>query len=96
MSLEISTEANLKLLRDTSPDGFEVLHLISCLKDGIRVDQLSELFKKSVAEMTDIVNHIDDLSLFEESFRSKNPESHKKKIKLNPYLIDFCQKNLDK
>ena len=45
--------------------------------------------------MTDIVKIIDGLSLLEESVRVSDSELHKSRIKLTPYLIDYCQKYLD-
>ena len=63
MSLKISTEANLSLLQDTSNDGLELLYLMSCLKDGIKLNLLSELYGRDV---TELVNYLDKLSLLEE------------------------------
>ena len=101
MSLKISTEANLSLLQDTSNDGLELLYLISCLKDGIKLNLLSELYGRDV---TELVTYLDKLSLLEEGDWRKatqeqreNDNQHKScKIKLTPYLIDHCQRIIDK
>lgn len=44
ISLRLSTEASVQLLRDTVPQTYKLFYLLGCLPDGIRKDHLKKLW----------------------------------------------------
>ena len=83
MSLRISTEASLKLLQETQSTGHALFYLIGCLKDGIKVEHLSDLWGGDIRTSLEI---LEQLSLLETGIT---------KVQLTPYLIDYSQESID-
>ena len=84
MSLRISTEASLSLLQETQQISYELFYFMGCLKDGIKLEALNELWGENV---TKYIDSLEQLSLLEVG---------SSKVQLNPYLTEYSQQTIDK
>ena len=85
MSLRLSTEASVQLLRETMPQSYKLFYLLGCLPDGIKKEHLTKIWPYE----TDIE---EGLRAFKElSFL----EPMEDKICLTSFLVEFVQASID-
>ena len=85
ISLRLSTEASIQLMKETMPQSYKLFYLLGCLPDGIKNEHLSTLWPH-VKDIEDGVKSFKDLNFLRNS---------KDKIQLKNYLIDHVSETLE-
>ena len=85
ISLRLSTEASIQLMKETMPQSYKLFYLLGCLPDGIKQEHLSSLWPHD-KEIKEGIKSFKDLNFLCRS---------KEKVLLTNYLIEYVSETLE-